>query len=301
MALWRALRPQQWIKNVLIFVALILSHNASNSRMILKALLAFLIFSLCASAVYLLNDIVDRALDRQHPEKKHRPIAAGKFSIPGALTMMAIVLLISFSLALATGNRGLVELLTLYFALTLAYSYYLKRIVILDVMTLAGLYTLRIFFGAVAIGTPISEWLLAFSVFFFLSLALIKRFSSLSRMEVNNTGMLAGRAYGRSDMPMIATLGASSASVSTLVMALYINAPEVYTLYPRPRILWLVCVLQLYWICRLWLLAHRGQLTEDPIVFASQDRISYLIGILTLLIIWLASRGDQFWNQFAVK
>jgi 4-hydroxybenzoate polyprenyltransferase len=293
--LFRALRPQQWVKNVLIFVPLILSHRIRDSHSLLLALFAFADFSLCASAVYLLNDLLDLEADRLHPTKKNRPIAAGKVSIPTALIAALILLVASLGLAFFSANRHLVQLLALYFLISSAYSFFLKRVAMLDVVTLAGLYTLRIFFGAVATGITISTWLLAFSVFFFMSLAMVKRFSALARLPADNPGPLSGRAYTRSDMPMIASLGSASGFVSVLVMALYINSQDVLALYARPQLLWLMCPLLLYWVSRLWLLAHRGDLNEDPIVFAVYDEISYLIGILVIAIIWLASReGHPF-------
>jgi 4-hydroxybenzoate polyprenyltransferase len=293
--LFRALRPQQWVKNVLIFVPLILSHRIRDSHALLLALFAFADFSLCASAVYLLNDLLDLEADRLHPTKKNRPIAAGKVSIPTALIAALILLVASLGLSLLSANRHLVQLLALYFLISSAYSFFLKRVAMLDVVTLAGLYTLRIFFGAVATGITISTWLLAFSVFFFMSLAMVKRFSALARLPAGDSDPLTGRAYTRSDMHMIASLGSASGFVSVLVMALYINSQDVLALYARPQLLWLMCPLLLYWVSRLWLLAHRGDLNEDPIVLAVHDEISYLIGILVIAIIWLASReGHPF-------
>jgi 4-hydroxybenzoate polyprenyltransferase len=291
----RALRPQQWVKNVLIFVPLILSHRIRDSHALLLALFAFADFSLCASAVYLLNDLLDLEADRLHPTKKNRPIAAGKVSIPTALITALILLVASLGLSLLSANRPLVQLLALYFLISSAYSYFLKRVAMLDVVTLAGLYTWRIFFGAVATGITISTWLLAFSVFFFMSLAMVKRFSALAHLPAGDSDPLTGLAYTRSDMPMIASLGSASGLVSVLVMALYINSQDVLALYARPQLLWLMCPLLLYWVSRLWLLAHRGDLNEDPIVFAVRDEISYLIGFLVIAIIWLASRrGHPF-------
>jgi 4-hydroxybenzoate polyprenyltransferase len=292
---WRALRPQQWVKNVLIFVPLILSHRIRDSRALLLALFAFADFSLCASAVYLLNDLLDLEADRLHPTKKNRPIAAGKVSIRTALITALILSVASLGLAFLSANRQLVQLLALYFLISSAYSFFLKRVAMLDVVTLAGLYTLRIFFGAIATEITISTWLLAFSVFFFMSLAMVKRFSALARLPADSPDPLSGRAYTRSDMPMIASLGSASGFVSVLVMALYINSQDVLALYVRPQLLWLMCPLLLYWVSRLWLLAHRGDLNEDPIVFAVHDEISYLIGSLVIVVLWLASRqGHPF-------
>ncbi len=288
-ALWRALRPHQWLKNVLVFVPLVLAHRMRDVATIERALLAFAEFSLCASAAYLLNDLLDLEADRVHRTKRNRPIASGRVPIPAALGLTLILLLISFGLAGLTAHVAAIALLALYLVVTTAYSLSLKKIAILDVVTLSGLYTLRIFFGAVSVHVPVSPWLLAFSVFFFMSLAMAKRFSELVRSPQEETREVAGRGYRPGDRLIISNLGAASGYVSVLVMALYVNSQEVTALYHRPQLLWAICPTLLYWISRLWLIAYRGELGEDPVVFAMEDRLSYLLGGLALLGILLAS------------
>jgi 4-hydroxybenzoate polyprenyltransferase/phosphoserine phosphatase len=288
-AMWRALRPHQWLKNVLVFVPLVLAHRIRDVGTLERALLAFAEFSLCASAAYLLNDLLDLEADRMHPTKRNRPIASGKISVPLALGVAATLLLLSFGLAGLTAHGAAIALLFLYLVVTTAYSLSLKKIAILDVVTLSGLYTLRIFFGAVSVHVPVSAWLLAFSVFFFMSLAMAKRFSELVRSPQEESRELAGRGYRPGDKLIVSNLGAASGYVSVLVMALYVNSQEVTALYHRPQLLWAICPTLLYWISRLWLIAYRGDLGEDPVVFAMEDRVSYLLGGLALLGILLAS------------
>jgi 4-hydroxybenzoate polyprenyltransferase len=288
-ALWRALRPHQWLKNVLIFVPLVLAHRLRDVATLERAVLAFAEFSLCASAAYLLNDLLDLEADRVHSTKRNRPIPSGRVPIPAALGIALLLLLISFALAALTAHGPAIALLAFYLVVTTAYSMALKKIAILDVVTLSGLYTLRIFFGAVSVAVPVSPWLLAFSVFFFMSLAMAKRFSELVRSPIEESREVAGRGYRPGDRLIISNLGAASGYVSVLVMALYVNSHEVVTLYQRPQLLWTICPTLLYWVSRLWLIAYRGELGEDPVVFAMEDRVSYILGGLALLGILLAS------------
>jgi 4-hydroxybenzoate polyprenyltransferase len=290
-ALWQALRPHQWLKNALIFVPLIVAHRVRDFDAVERALLALLEFSFCASAVYIFNDVLDRESDRQHPTKQSRSIASGRLSVPTALGAAAVLLALTFTLMILTANRAAVEVLALYLAITTLYSSWLKKIVILDVVTLAGLYTLRIFFGAATIAVPVSTWLMAFSLFFFTSLAMAKRFSELTRVLSAGSMQIAGRGYREQDKTVVANLGTASGYVSVLVMALYVNSQEVIVLYRQPRLLWLICPMLLYWIGRLWLLAGRGKLDEEPIVFAMKDPASYLVGALSLAVIWISTTG----------
>jgi 4-hydroxybenzoate polyprenyltransferase/phosphoserine phosphatase len=288
-AVWRALRPHQWLKNVLVFVPLVLAHRIRDVGTLERAFLAFVEFSLCASAAYFLNDLLDLEADRLHPTKRNRPIASGKVSVPVALGVALVLLSTSFGLAGLTAHAAAIALLALYLVVTTAYSLSLKKIAILDVVTLSGLYTLRIFFGAVSVHVPVSAWLLAFSVFFFMSLAMAKRFSELVRSPQQEAQEVAGRGYRPGDRLIVSNLGAASGYVSVLVMALYVNSQEVTALYQRPQLLWAICPTLLYWISRLWLIAYRGELGEDPVVFAMEDRVSYLLGALVLLAILLAT------------
>lgn len=284
----KALRCHQWIKNILIFVALVTSHIAIDSAVITQLLMAFFAYSLCASAVYLLNDMLDLEDDRKHPRKCNRPFAAA--TIPLLHGMFLIPLLLSASLFLAYLIPGpFIWVLIGYFLLTLAYSMHLKRIMMLDVITLAALYTLRVIAGAVAINVVISFWLLAFSMFIFLSLAFVKRSTEVMEVVKLNKDKLSGRGYLTSDLANLNSMGTVSGYLSVLVFALYINSPEVLSHYQHPEALWLICPLLLYWISRIWLIAGRGEMHDDPVVFAISDKASLLtaavLGALLLVAI----------------
>lgn len=284
----RGLRIHQWAKNVLLFVPLITSHSLTNLLLVLHALLAFLAFNLCASSGYLLNDCLDLQTDRRNPAKSHRPLASGELSprlalplIPG---LLAASLVIAYSLPFA-----FLAILALYFLSTIIYSLYLKHVALVDVITLAGLYTLRLHGGSIAIDVKVSHWLLAFSMFLFFSLALVKRFSELQTRALAKIETPRVRGYLDDDIQHIGTMGAANGYISVLVLALYINSTEVSLLYTRPDLLWLVCPLLLYWISRTWLLAYRGQMREDPVVFALKDKMSYILGSLTGIIMFFAA------------
>lgn len=272
----RALRLHQWLKNLLVFLPLLASHRFLEAPAILASVLAFLAFGLCASGVYLLNDLIDLPSDRRHPRKRTRPFAAGDLPLLHGLVAAPVLTLAAFALA-AWISTALLQVLALYFAVTLAYSFRLKRIAMLDVIVLAALYTVRIVAGAAAIGSPLSFWLLAFSMFLFLSLAMLKRYTELAAMmEAGRTGAL-GRAYSVEDLPLIQSLGAAAGYGAVLVLALYINSPESLALYARPKVLWLICPLLLYWVSRMWIVAHRGAMHDDPVVFAARDRVSQIV------------------------
>ncbi len=284
----KTLRPHQWIKNLIIFVPLLTSHQLNNATLLGDAILAFMAFSLCASSVYVLNDLLDLDADRHHPTKKLRPFAAGDLSLPAGFVLVFLLLAVSGGLALLL-PRTFAVVLALYFALTTSYSWRLKQLMLLDVFFLAGLYTMRLIAGHEASGIAYSFWLLAFSMFIFLSLALVKRYLELLGLRQEDKHGAKGRGYTANDLEMVATLGTTSGYLSALVLALYVNSSEVRVLYQHPTLLLLVCPLLLYWISRVWLIAHRGQMHEDPIVFALKDRASYVIGILTLMVLWLAT------------
>nr|WP_308937294.1 UbiA family prenyltransferase [Duganella vulcania] len=287
----RALRPHQWVKNLLVMVPLMASHHYADFAACSQALLALVAFCLAASSVYLLNDLVDVVSDRRHPSKRLRPFAAGHLRL--LLGWCAWPLLAASSLALsATFLSGqFVGWLAVYGALTATYTFYLKRIPIVDVLSLAALYTLRIIAGAAAIGVPLSFWLLAFSVFLFLSLAFIKRYSELLRLtEGAGKGAAAhGRGYYASDLDVVANLGGSSGYAAVLVLALYIQDSHTLELYPAPHYIWLACPALLFWISRAWMLAHRGRMLEDPIMFALKDRASWLVAATIASVFVLAS------------
>lgn len=285
-ALGRALRPHQWIKNILVFVPMIMAHRFFDGSVLAAAVEAWLSLSVCASALYVLNDALDLSADRRHTTKRFRPLAAGQLPLSWAVVAIPLLLLVSFLIG-SLLPRDFNLILLAYALGSLVYSLWLKQVVLLDVIFLSGLYAIRLLAGAKAADVPISFWLLAFSIFFFMSLALVKRVAELVNLSANQ-GMPWGRGYQAEDIRLLATLGATSGYLSVLVLALYINSQEVMVLYQRPELLWVICPLLLYWISRLWLLAHRGQVNEDPILFAFSDKISYALGGLVTLIVILA-------------
>lgn len=283
---WRAwlaaLRVHQWPKNALVFVPLFAAHLAFEPAAVLGALVAFLAFSLCASGAYVLNDLFDVEADRRHPRKRLRPFALGLLPIRAGLVAAPLLTLAAFAIASVLPPRFMLMLAT-YALVTLAYSLALKRFVMLDVVTLAGLYTIRIVAGAVAIGVPASFWLLAFSMFLFLSLAMVKRYAEVRRITATAETKVAGRAYAVDDLPLIQSLGTSSGYLSVLVLAFYINSTKSTELYRHHHLLWILAPVLLYWISRVWLLARRDRMHDDPVVFALTDRIS--LGVLALFAI----------------
>ena len=283
----RALRLHQWLKNLLLFVPLLASHRYAELPLVFDALLAFLCFGLCASSVYILNDLLDLRDDRHHSRKRSRPFASGRLSIPSGLIAFPVLLVTAFALAVWRLPLAFAAGLATYYALTLAYSLGLKRRMVIDVITLAGLYTLRIVVGAIAIEVPLSFWLLAFSMFMFLSLALIKRHAELYHvLAKGHTEKARGRGYFANDLQMIASLGAAAGYMAVLVLALYINDARTMHMYRRPEFIWLACPLLLTWVSRVWMLAHRGEMNEDPVVFALRDRISMSFGAMLALVFW---------------
>ena len=285
----RALRLHQWAKNLLLFVPLIAGHRVRHLPSLGQAAVAFLAFGLCASAVYLVNDLMDLASDRRHPRKRERPFASGALDLGAGFVLIPGLLLASGLLA-ATLPVGFGALLGLYVVITFAYSFGLKRIVMMDVLVLAGLYTLRVLAGAAATAVRPSFWLLAFSMFVFLSLALTKRVSELADPRPVATAASSGRGYLSSDLDLLRSLGASAGYLSVLVLALYLNSRDVAVLYSSPAALWLLCPVLLYWISRMWLVTMRGQLQEDPVVFALKDRVSWGVCALAALIVAVATR-----------
>lgn len=275
--LLKALRMHQWAKNLLIFVPLLLSHNLTVPRLLIT-FLAFISFSLTASATYLVNDLLDIEADRRHPRKRMRPFASGDLS--PATGAAAIIALLALALVIAS-QLPLVFIgwLTIYLITTLAYSLYFKRIALVDVLLLSGLYTLRLQAGSVATATPISHWLLGFSIFLFLSLAIAKRFAELENLRASGQQPRNGRSYLVADLEQMRVFGTSSAFAAFVIFAIYISGSDVMMLYHHPHRLWLIMPLMILWLCRVWLLASRGELNEDPVVFALVDRVSQLIGL----------------------
>jgi 4-hydroxybenzoate polyprenyltransferase len=278
LSLTKALRPHQWIKNLLIFVPLLAAHRFTDGVSLLNAFLAFIIFGLTASSVYILNDLADVADDRHHHRKRFRPFASGNLSLLTGWLAWPTLLLIAFFLSGILLPLSFTLVLGVYFFLTLAYSLKLKQIAMLDVLTLASLYTIRIIAGVAAISVTLSFWLLTFSMFIFLSLAFIKRFNELkSARHSGHEGNIRGRGYVHQDLELVSSMGSGAGYLSVLVLALFIQDAHTSELYGAPQVIWLACPILLYWISRAWLIAHRGQMHDDPIVFAIKDRTSWLV------------------------
>lgn len=281
----RALRVHQWAKNLLVLVPLIMAHEWRQPSLLIQAGAAFASFSLAASAIYLLNDLVDLESDRGHRSKRNRPFASGEVGIGTGLVASVLCLLSSVLLTPLT-DPFFILLLLLYLVTTSLYSFTLKRIPIVDIFVLASLYTLRIFAGAAATTIAVSPWLLAFSLFFFLGLASAKRYVEFDTSATSPA--TSRRGYLPSDTAWIANLGMGTGLVSVLVLALYIQGPDVITLYRHPAGLWFLSPLVLFWISRVWFLAHRQQLHEDPVVFALRDPASLVIGALAAMVVLLS-------------
>lgn len=285
----KQIRVHQWVKNLLIFVPAFTAHRYLDPSVIAQSVIAFFSFCFCASAVYVVNDMVDLEADRQHEKKRFRPLASGALSMNFARVLVAALLVASVLLA-ALISYEYVLVLACYFVMTTAYSFYLKQLVLVDIIVLAILYSVRVIAGGVATGLEVSQWLIGFSLFFFVSLACVKRFSELQGLKRREEGGAAGRGYLVGDLEQISQFGLSAGCVAVLVFALYITSADVARFYASPRVLWMICPLLLYWISRLWLLAHRGEVHEDPIVFALHDRVSYGIGGSALALLILAAQ-----------
>lgn len=285
----QVLRCSHWIKNLLILVPVLTAHQYSDVPSVVRAVEAFIAFSLCASSVYVVNDLLDLRDDRHHTTKKSRPFASGRVSIASGLVGFPLLLLAAFGIAVWRLPPVFTAALAGYYALTLAYSLWLKQKMVIDVIVLAALYTLRLVAGAAAASIPLSFWLLAFSMFMFLSLALVKRYAELFHVRAGlGTAKARGRGYFADDLPMVASLGAASGYMAVLVLALYINDARTTQLYRQPQVIWLACPLLLTWISRIWMFSHRGIMHEDPVVFAVRDRVSLAIGGLIVLVFWMA-------------
>lgn len=284
----KALRVPQWIKNTLIFLPLAGTPLTVEASQLFAACMAFFSYSFCASSLYILNDVIDLPADRRHQKKRMRPFASGVLPLRIGIFGLPILLVAGFSIALWTLPASFVSILGLYCFMTMGYSLYLKKLLMIDVLTLAGFYTLRVIAGGLALGIPVSSWLLAFCLFFFLSLAFSKRHSELQFRKVSTHQGVERRAYIGGDKEMLGTMGTISGYMSVLVLALYINSQEVVSAFQNPEILWLACPLLLYWISRTWMLAHRGILEDDPLVTAFQDPRSYVIGLAMGVLGFLA-------------
>lgn len=285
----RSLRAYQWTKNLLVFIPLVMAHRVFEGDLLLRVIVAFTVLSLCASGTYVLNDLLDLQADRAHPIKRRRPVASGGLAIPDALMLMSALLSGGLAGAMLLPIRFRLIVL-LYLLTTTTYSFYIKRLVVADILTLAGLYTLRILAGGVAAGVLLSFWLLAFSMFIFLSLAFMKRYMELILMARDGKTRSAGRGYVSEDLRIIETMGTISSFMSVAVLALFINSTEITKLYQRPQLLWLVCPALLYWLIRFWFRAQRGSLdNDDPIVAAFRDRASYVVAAIIGTLVVLAT------------
>lgn len=282
----KAIRIHQWLKNTLLFVPAILDFRIFDFNTAVQLTVAYFAFSFCASGVYLINDLIDIDVDRRHKTKHKRPIASGLVSVSDAvfasICLFTAALYLSLLLPLAfTG------VLVLYFAITCAYSFFLKRLLLIDVLTLAGLFTIRVLAGSAAIGGEVSTWLLAFCVFFFLSLALVKRFVELSGQLVGAGRASSGRGYQPVDLETLGQGGMTSGFASVVVLALFIDSPAISQNYSNPQLIWLVCPLVLYLLMRIWILARRGEMNDDPVVFLMTDwrsQIMIVAGALVMLV-----------------
>jgi 4-hydroxybenzoate polyprenyltransferase len=285
-ALAKALRVHQWAKNLLVFLPLLLAHSLRLS-LVVAATAAFFCFSLIASATYIFNDLLDLEADRVHPDKRKRAFAAGDLSVAAGCAISFSLATVALITAAYLPRKFLIYLLV-YLVTTLAYSLALKRIVLVDVVVLSSLYTIRMLAGSAATRTPISPWLAAFSIFLFLSLAMVKRFSELQNLHERGVNPANGRGYLLSDIEQLRSFGTSSAYASIVIFALYINGRDITALYHHPNRMWLMTPLMILWISRVWLLASRGALHEDPVVFALTDRMSLLLGLGVVLVAYLA-------------
>jgi len=278
----KALRIHQWAKNVLLLAPLLMSHRV-NSASIAAVVAAFFCFSFMASANYLVNDLLDIDSDRRHPTKRLRPFAAGDLPVLGGVLIACALVAASMAL-LPLLPHAFWFWLGLYIVATTAYSFYLKQVALVDVLTLSGLYTLRILAGGAATGTEISHWLAGFAIFLFLSLAMVKRFSELENLRERGVAAPHGRGYLVTDLEQIRSFGTASATAAVVVFSLYITRPDVEALYKHAGRLWLIVPLMLYWLYRVWLLGSRGEMDDDPVIFALRDRVSLAVGACVLAV-----------------
>lgn len=286
----KMLRVHQWLKNLLLFVPLLAAHQIDNIQSLLTLLVAFVAFSLCASAVYIANDLIDLESDRKHPRKCNRPFASAAIPIKAGVAFVPLLTIAGLTLGWVVGSDFFVWLVV-YFLVTCAYSLWLKRLVLIDCLTLAALYTLRIIAGAAAVAVSLSFWLLAFSVFIFLSLAFVKRYAELQVQAGAGNSHVHGRGYAVTDAPLVKTLGITAGYAAVLVLALYLHGETVATLYQQPELIWATVPFMLFWVSWVWMKAHRGQMHDDPIVFAIKDRASLAVAALIAVSFVLATIG----------
>ena len=291
----RVLRVHQWLKNLLLFVPLLAAHDLGNSQAWGSLMLAFVGFSLCASSVYIANDLLDLESDRLHPRKRSRPFASGNVPVWVGVLVAPVLLMISLGVAALVGKPFLYWLI-FYFTLTCAYSLLLKRFMLIDCLTLALLYTVRIIAGAVTVEHALSFWLLAYAVFLFLSLAFVKRYAELEVQLRGGKEKIHGRGYLTADASLIQTMGIVSGYSSVLVLALYLNSEAVLRLYAAPELIWIAVPVMLFWVSWMWMQAHRGKMHDDPLVFAVKDRVSLCVGATFAAILLAGAMGVSWWQ-----
>ncbi len=280
-AVVRALRPHQWVKNLLVLVPLLTSHRLLHLEALVPSLFMVAAFCLCASGVYVVNDILDIPADRRHPRKQVRPFASGALTIPQGVVMAACATLLALALAAYAVSATAAVIVAAYAGTSFLYSARVKKEPIADVFILSGLYVLRVVAGGIAAGIVLSSWLLAFAMFFFLSLAFLKRYSELALND-----QAPGRGYASGDRPWLLGVGLTSGYMAALVLALYVNSPDVTRLYRSPALLWLICPTLLYWLTRLWFRANRGDLVDDPLFEAAREPASYVMGLAVIAILY---------------
>jgi len=283
-----AMRCYQWVKNLLVFVPAITSHTIFQASVAGKATLAFVSFGFCASAAYILNDLLDLEEDRRHATNKKRPFASGRMSIVSGI-LLAIACLAASAVIASFVSRSFVTVLMTYLMLTSLYSFYLKRLLVLDVLTLALLYTLRVVAGSLAPGIVLSPWLLSFAFFLFLSLAFSKRAADLVQHRRDNRSVVPGRGYITTDLDAVCIAGMCSGFLSALVLALYINSESVQLLYQRPVFLWGLQPILLYYVTRLWVICRRGELPDDPIQYTASEPSTYGAALLAVMVLLAAT------------
>jgi 4-hydroxybenzoate polyprenyltransferase/phosphoserine phosphatase len=297
----RALRVRQWVKNLLVLVPLLTAHLLVDPAAWGRALLAFLAFCLLASGTYLVNDLHDLRSDRLHPSKRRRPLAAGLLPIPIAVAIAGGLVAVGVAIGGLLLPAAFLASLLGYLGLTLAYSFLLKSRLLVDVIGLALLYTIRIVAGAAAIAVVLSPWLLMFSLFIFTSLAFLKRFVELRRVPVAAGATLAGRGYAPTDLAVLRVLGPGCGLLSVLVLALYVHSPQVEALYAAPQALWLLVPIMVYWVSRIWFLAERGEVDDDPVEFAVRDRATQVVVAAMALVAIAALRLPAFGEPGAIE
>lgn len=286
----KTLRVHQWLKNLLLFVPLLAAHQTGNISSLSRLILAFVSFSLCASTVYITNDLLDLESDRKHPQNRHRLFASAAVPIKVGVVLVPLFAIASLAAGVMVGTAFKVWL-SAYFLLACAYSLWLKRLALIDCLTLAALYTLRLIAGAVAVAITLSFWLLAFSVFIFLSLAFVKRYAELRVQAGAGNSHAYGRGYVVTDAPLLQTLGITAGFAAVIVLALYLHSEAVVILYAQPQLIWFAVPLMLFWVSWVWLKAHRGEMHDDPTIFAINDKSSLAVLALIAITFLLAARG----------